>query len=433
MLKIKVEAVDDLEIDNTKQIPFVVQSRSEILLVDGELRSEPMQSQSDFLRIALSPFTFSRVAGADYFDTRVISEDKLRDTPLDDVAAIAICNVPRLDPAVGTKLREFMEKGGGVIAFLGNRVDRESWNRLPTLNEGGMRFFALSPTSSSQTESTTGNSAVIALESLEASFFKELSQASRESIAGVIVNRSTSISPLSDFTIDRIASFTNDEPWMIRHRVGRGAMWVVATSCDTIDTNLPTRPVFVPLMQRLFHAVSNSKPSIETQVSGTPWKIRSAVESATVSANNEAMVKVMPPRLVEEEIRGLTWTETRQIGLYEASWEQDSQTQRSYCWMEPYSNSPRDNRESNRSDIPRDELLKLAEISNAKQFDSIEEFLASDHSTWKGREIGNWFWFAALVCFIAEMLIAQSFSVHRSMLTKSKESVQPTYTARGLG
>jgi hypothetical protein len=433
LLKIKVEASDDLEIDNTKQIPFVVQSRSQILLVDGELRSEPMQSQSDFLRIALSPFTFSQIAGADYFDTRVISVDKLRDTNLNDVTAIALCNVPRVDPAIGTQLREFMERGGGVIAFLGNKVHLESWNQLPTLEQGGLRFFTLSPASKSQSENTTDNPIAIALESLEASLFRELSQASRESIATVVVNRSSSISLLADFKPDRIASFTNDEPWIIRQSVGRGTMWVVATSCDTADTNMPTRPVFVPLMQRLFHAVSNSEPSVEAQESGTPWVIKSAVETARVSAKNDTIIKIMPPRLAEEEIRNLTWTETRQIGLYEANWEQDSQTQKAYCWMEPYSASPMDNHESDRSDVPRDEMLKLAEVSNAKYFDTIEELQASDQSTWKGREVGNWFWFAALVCFIAEMLIAQSFSVHRRMPIKSTESKQPTFAARGLG
>ena len=433
LLKIKIEAIDDLEIDNTKQIPFIVQSRSQILLVDGDLRSEPMQSQSDFLRIALSPFTFSQVAGADYFDTRVVSVDKFRDTNLDDVTAIALCNVPRVDPAIGTKMREFMERGGGVIAFLGNRVDLESWNRLPTLEQGGVRFFVLSPSSNSQSGNTADNPMAIALESLEASLFRELSQASRESIASVVINRSSSIALLEDSKSDRIASFTNDEPWVIRQGIGKGAMWVMATSCDAADTNMPTRPVFVPLMQRLFHAVSNSKPSLEAQESGTPWFIRSAAETDKSSAKSEMIIKVMPPRLAGEEIRDLTWTETRQIGLYEANWEQDSQTQKAYCWMEPYSTSPMDNHESARFDMARDEILKLAEVLNVKYFDTIEELQASDQSRWKGREVGNWFWFGALICFIAEMLIAQSFSVHRRIPIKSSESKQSTFAARGLG
>lgn len=433
VLNIKIEAIDELEIDNIKRLPFVSQERSQLLLVDGDLRSEPMQSQSDFLRIALSPFTFSRIAGADFFDTRVISIDKLKDNTLDNVAAIALCNVQRVDFATGAKLREYVEKGGGLIAFLGNRVDLESWNQLPTLDQAGIRFFSLSSTKEILAGTGTDNPNLIALESLEANFFKELSQSSRESIGSVVVNRSTGIVSLPDFKPDRIASFTNGEPWLLRQVIGRGSMWIAATSCDTADTNLPTKPVFVPLMQRLFHAVANSRPSTIRQTSGTPWAIPIAEDATNGLAKNDAMIRVKAPRLVEEEIHNPIWTETRQIGLYEANWEQGASLQTAYCWMGPSSNATIENQESDLSDLPKDEVLKLAENANAKHFDSSDELRARDQITWQGREIGSWFWLAALTFFVAETLIAQSFSVHRRVPSGSNEIEQSALTARGLG
>jgi hypothetical protein len=433
VLNIKIEAVDELEIDNTKQVPFLSQERSQLLLVDGDLRSEPMQSQSDFLRIALSPFTFSRIAGADFFDTRVIAIDKLKDAALENVTAIALCNVPRVDFATGTKLREYVERGGGLIAFLGNRVDHESWNQLPTLDQGGMRFFTLS----SGTENTAGNSTdnpnPITLESLEANFFKELSQASRESIGAVVVNRSTVMASLPDFKPDLIASFANGNPWILRQVIGQGSIWIAATSCDTTDTNLPTKPVFVPLMQRLFHAVASSRPSIKRQTSGTPWAIPIAENNTNGLAKNDTIIRVKVPRLLEEEIRNPIWTETRQIGLYEANWEQESNQQTAYCWMDPSSNTTIENEESDLSDLSKDEILKLAENANAKYFDSSDELRARDQNTWQGREIGSWFWVAAIAFFIAETLIAQSFSVQRKVPSKQNTITQSTLTARGLG
>jgi hypothetical protein len=47
--------------------------------------------------------------------------------------------------------------------------------------------------------------------------------------------------------------------------------------------------------------------------------------------------------------------------------------------------------------------------------------LATIKVAWQGREIGSWFWVAALVFFIAEMLIAQSFSVHRRVPSRPNE------------
>lgn len=433
LLTVKLEVNDDLDADNIKQVPLVVQPRSRILLVDGALRSEPMQSQSDFLRLALSPFTFSQVAGADYFDTKVIPADRLYNIKLDDFSSVALCNVGRVEPNHVAKLREFVEQGGGVILFLGNRVEGEAWNRLPITDQGGIRFFTLAMPSTAPSGSLVEKANSIALESFESNLFQGLSQASRESIGNAVIARHSSISLLPESKADRLASFSNGEPWIVRQVLGRGAIWVVATSCDAIDTNLPTRPVFVPLMQRLFHAVSNSKPAMEVLRSGTPWSIRSTVESIDVSKNAELQIQVTPPRFATTKQLGLNYSDTRQLGLYEANWETDGLLQKSYCWVEPYSPLGSVNRDSDRSDLANEELLTLAKSAGATYFDSIPTLLASDGNAWQGREIGHWFWLAALVCFICEMLIAQSFRLSTKASSKSPGSERSTYVARGLG
>lgn len=433
LLTVKLDTKDDLDTDNIKQVPLVVQPRSQILLVDGALRSEPMQSQSDFLRLALSPFTFSQVAGADYFDTKVISVDRLHDITLDDYASVALCNVARIEPNHVAKLREFVERGGGVVIFLGNRVEGEAWNRLPIIDQGGIRFFNLPEPKGAPSGGAIESSLAIALESLESNLFQGLPQVSRESISNAVISRFSSISLLPDGKADRLASFTNGEPWIVRQVLGRGAIWVVATSCDAVDTNLPTRPVFVPLMQRLFHAVSNSKPAMEVLRSGTPWAIRSTVESIDATKNAELQIQVTPPRFATIKQVGLNWSETRQLGLYEASWEVDGELQKSYCWVEPYSPLGSVNRDSDRSDIAREELLTLAKSVDATYFDSVPTLLASDGNAWQGREIGHWFWLAALVCFIVEMLIAQSFRLPTKGSSKAARSERTSYVAKGLG
>jgi hypothetical protein len=108
-------------------------------------------------------------------------------------------------------------------------------------------------------------------------------------------------------------------------------------------------------MQRLFHAVANSK-SLDNQAKlGTPWAIPIAEDNTNGLAKSDAIIKVKAPRLVEEEIRSPIWTETRQIGLYEAKWEQGANLQTAFCWMGPSSTATIENQESDLSDLSKDE------------------------------------------------------------------------------
>ena len=126
VLEVKLDTRDGLDFDNRKQIPFLVQERNQVLLIDGDLQTEPMQSESDFLRVALSPFTFSQSNDSDFFDTKVSTVDRLAGISDADTKAIVLCNVPRLDKNVTSSLRDFAATGGGVIIFFGDRVDADS-------------------------------------------------------------------------------------------------------------------------------------------------------------------------------------------------------------------------------------------------------------------------------------------------------------------
>jgi len=431
LVEVKLDVVDDLEFDNRKQVPFLVQNKSPIVLIDGGLRPEPMQSESDFLRIALSPFTFSPSSGTDYFDTKVMTIDKLHNTSVTDANVIVLCNVPRIDHSISVNLRKFADDGGGVVVFLGDKVDADAWNQLPSLDQSGIRFFTITKGAESPVVESAEDEEKLTIDIPETVFFRDLSQTSLASLASISVDRFTAISILPESAPDRIASFNNGIPWIIRRDTGKGSIWVVTTSCNSSDSNLPTRPVFVPLMQRLIHAASNSKPAIEVIDASTPWIIRFDDNDGNPSDVKSSSIQIQVPRNQTETSTDLAWTNTRQIGLYRATLGDDGKRREAYCWVDPNTFSKAKSVESGREDLAEEELIKIAESAGAKCFFSIDSFVALSDQIGKGREIGNWFWLAALICFLVEMAIAQSFSIRRSQSRSPAISQLDSPTRRG--
>ncbi|XZE17657.1 BatA domain-containing protein [Pirellulaceae bacterium SH449] len=417
VLKVEIPQKDDLEFDNVKQVPFLVQAKSPVVLIDGNLRQGPMESESDFLRLALAPFSFTTGAGSDYFDGRVMTMEQWRGRSGEPAQAIAVCNVPVIDSDASQKMRLFVENGDGIIVFLGNRVDQDSWNRLPSVQDGGIRFVTINAYEDEQTPSAT-KPVAIDVERLQATLFEGLSQASRDSLRSISINRHTSLSPLPNTKPDQIAYFTNGEPWILRHTVGQGSIWIVSTSCNEVDTNLPSRPVFVPLVQRLFHTVAGSIAAMEVIESGSPWFMRFFPKRPSDQITDTPAITIRTPRRTEELSVERDWDDTRQIGFYQAEWQHENNRHVSYSWVQPRRSSHSKHSESDRSDSDADQFGKLASEIGAQHFSSVERLLARGQQTWKGREIGTWFWLAAMGCFLAEMLVAQSFSRRRILFSK---------------
>lgn len=417
ILKLEISKKDDLDFDNVKQVPFLVQAKSPVVLIDGNLRQGPMESESDFLRLALAPFSFSTSPGSDYFDGRVMTLEQWRERSEEPAQAIAVCNVPVLDPGSTQALRSFAEKGGGVIAFLGNRVDLESWNRSPTINDGGLRFVNMN-TKVGEPPPAEAKGVAIDVERLQGSFFEGLSQASRDSLGTISFNRYTSLSTLPDTNPDRIASFTNGEPWILRHSLGQGSVWIVSTSWNEVDTNLPSRPVFVPLVQRLFHTVAGSRAAVEVIESGSPWTMRFPPNMPSDDSREPPIINLITPDGTEVQSTTRIIDDTRRIGLYQAAWQGEPNRPISLAWMEPGRSSHSKHTDSDRADMSTEQFAALASEMGAQHFGSVERLLARGQQFWKGREIGTWFWLAAIICFLAETVVAQSFSRRRTPVSK---------------
>lgn len=157
---------DDLPTDNVSEAAIVVTEAVPVLLVDGDPRPNPVQSETFFIHAALaaagnetpwvkpttvkwSEWTVGHVSNvvvtpkpADPKPNAKLGEhvENVPHEPndLDKYAAVVLANVPKLTDAQFAALTDYVRRGGGVGLALGNQVERDNYNNQLFADETGL-------------------------------------------------------------------------------------------------------------------------------------------------------------------------------------------------------------------------------------------------------------------------------------------------------
>jgi hypothetical protein len=101
------------------------------LLVNGRPAEQPLDEATGYLRAALDPFGDASPLPGGKIRTRVVTVtkfNKLGAKDLQEVDCVLLCDVPRLSQDEARRLEAFVRAGGGVVFFLGPRVDADAYN-----------------------------------------------------------------------------------------------------------------------------------------------------------------------------------------------------------------------------------------------------------------------------------------------------------------
>ncbi len=441
IVQAKILSDDVLNADNALSTVAIVQNPIPILLVDGDMKKEPMQSEADFLRLGLSPFALLGGQKGDAFSSSTISPEQLNEASLKGFRAVCLCNVSDLSESQQISLHDFIEKGGGLLVFLGDQVKTERYQRWRTLGNAGLRISTFSPreitsvdirtpqSEHGMSEVESNPSSRAHMQQIEFTPLREMSSASLNSLASVrFAHRNPmqldadSLSNLADASV--ALRFEDGQPLMLEARIGKGRCLWMSVSCDDDDSNLPTRSIFVPLVQKLAAYVCNVDAPNRHSVANGHW-LRSSSDSNAKSLAPMQELRITKPDGVAVTVQvsedgQLRFNDTRLLGTYVARQASaisgapkvdaptvSSMDQFAICIR---SESAYSGDESTLSTLTRDELKKLANYGKATVSYSVKEFLSQTRSDWHGREAWTWLWIALIICFLAEMALEQKLS-----------------------
>lgn len=390
---------DDLPADDTYRIAVNVLGDLPVLLVSEESGRPFPQNETDFLEVALQPFAAAANAPlADLVRTAVARPDTLSDETLRGARVVVLANVTKLGDRQLEALRDFVATGGGLLIFPGDRIDIDWYNKtlydraaglLPARITGlagvGMGFDRPTKLLAQRHEhpalSLWNDPANGAIDTAEITAWYQL-EPTRSAV--------------------ELAQLTVGAPAIVEQSFGQGVVILVATATDADWSDLPTRPMFLPLVQRLVtYAATHANPPRNVPA-GQPMlaRMNTPAPDGKATWTDPAGRSITTPTREAAGRYTAELTATDHPGFYRLQLPDGG--------VELFAaNLPRDESELDR--LTGDEIAELANSIGATVTDNAGGFAQQDELRRNGRPAWRLLWVAALVLVFGELFLQQWF------------------------
>lgn len=325
VVEVSIDA-DPITADNSFWASLTVRDRIPVLLVNGAPSTEPLQGETDFLEMALHPLK----EGKSLIDPTIMDPSALNAKALSKAGVLVLANIRTLTALQVAEIEEFVRNGGGLLVFPGSKTDTKWYNenlfrngegllpaRLETLHKGDSqgRPASLAPVQANHPVLEPFGQSGLSLGDTSIRSWFSLRVAA---LSGSHTDPKTST----------IANFENGEPLLIEGRFGSGPVILSSIPCSPEWTNLPTRPAFVPLMQRLvIHLAASIQPpknlapgdSLVAYFPPPPSKRDSSPSEIKAQVNRPDGSQIQSPAILRGDRLVVETTETRLNGKYSVS------------------------------------------------------------------------------------------------------------------
>ena len=118
---------DSLAVDSRRYLAVNIKPTLNVLLVDGEPGVEPEDSETFYLKVALDPRSRDEKRLTSYAPVWV-RDSEFTNASLNGMDVVVLANVGTLNATQQTDIRQFVRDGGSLIIFLGDQVQRDTYN-----------------------------------------------------------------------------------------------------------------------------------------------------------------------------------------------------------------------------------------------------------------------------------------------------------------
>jgi hypothetical protein len=254
-----VEVQDDtLAADNRRYFAFEVMDTIKVLAVNGAPSQVPRLDELFFLKTALTATMEDKSSiQIDMTNPGAVADQNLSDYPL-----VILANVEALPPTAVERLERFVDGGGSLLVFLGDKVQPAFYNQtlaVPTRLHGG-----LLPGKLVEIEGSAGNEKnPLFISDIDyghpaLAMFQDPKFAS---LAGVSIQALWKIDPAASTVLMRTNTGT---PLLCEKAFGKGRVILFTSTCDRDWTNFPVRPAYLPWLYRLVGYLAQEPLSRQT-------------------------------------------------------------------------------------------------------------------------------------------------------------------------
>ncbi len=212
------------------------------MLADGDSRKASYESETYFLQAALRLAPTGEHYAKTPFDARTVNQVGSSELPeLGKTEAVVLANVDDIGSRDAERLREFVERGGGLLVFTGDRVQPGSTKALEAVGLGVGEILgpAIATDMPWRLERWEKDHPV----------FKPFADPEHGDLRRPAFTAITRIKPSQDARV--LAWFRAGEPALLERTKGRGKVLWFTSACDRAWGDWPRGRMYVPMVHQM--------------------------------------------------------------------------------------------------------------------------------------------------------------------------------------
>ena len=387
---------DGLKIDNIRHAVVNVRSAIQVLCVDNvrDINEDTKYDGSFFLQNAL------RLKGGS--DERInVTRSYWQDMPrsgLGDYDVIILADVPEVDLDLASRLRGFVENGGGLIFFMGEAVDIESYNTRLAEGPGDLLpakllDVALTPDNAEPWSISASRSSHPLAEIVQ--------RLPSEIVATAEVRGMMKTAPRAEGeTIISVPSL--ETALLSSRRVGQGSVLLFATTADRAWSNLAVHPIYLMLLRESVVNITSDPEGRMVVVGQTeiiPVPGHQIGEILDITAPDGEVVKTQVTQADGNPAIAFT---AEDVGRYQIPGSEKADAITLAANVDPGESTVRV--------VDPGAIRSSLKDTETVVVDGAANFTKMISEGRQGAEIGNWLLYAGILLFIIQSLLAKRFS-----------------------
>lgn len=412
---VEVGASDALDNDDRRSASINVLDRIGVLLVDGSPSKDWLRGETDFLKLALTPFEETAQKGSvetkDLIEATVVNNDNFDPAKhLEKQSVVVLANVASLKEGHAGALTDFIRNGGGLWLCPGDEVDVDWYNEILGSAENGLLPLPLRNLGGSQTDDSLRTRVVAShFEHPALSLFNDRRNGNLADADLWTWYRLDETDENQARATTVLARLETGEAFIAEKKLGKGVIVQMATSIDGDWTNMPVRSCYLPLVQQIATYLADQvTPPRNLPAGATLTHFLPEKETGKTLQLNNPDGTTRDLKAVKRGSRAVVeFSDTRNPGTYELSGENLPKVKF------VASASPR---ESRLDRITKEELVNktkdlgtTVDYIDASEKDALEQYKELDGKRRFGRETWKLLLGAVLALVLLELILQRIF------------------------
>lgn len=291
---VHIEAADDLTFDNDRHFAVLARPRYEVLIVDGGDGLDRTGSETFLLEAALRLAPPGKTYAHSPFSTRTVYYRSDGTLPaLDNLDLVVLADAP-LSAFDAARLAAFVEAGGGLLVFGGDRMTPE--DATPLADAG------LLPGPVTQIARTSDLPFRWQHWDVEHPLFEPFADPQSGDLRRLSFNSFAEVDPAA--SVRPLAEFSDGRPALTEHTLGSGRVIWFAAGCGRSDGDWTRSRLFLPVVHQMLAdlaRLTGGGPVRYTSLEQEPLNSPGDTGSEHTPSSGRSQSQIRQPGIVEHD------------------------------------------------------------------------------------------------------------------------------------